>query len=320
MRNIVYFKICNDENEYRKMHPYKTKKCKWINYIMKQIYYYKMQIMKYYNIIEILNNDNKKTYVVNTTLENRRKVLLKIENKISQISYEDEDTKIIISKQIKQLINENASEKNIKRLNIILQKGIENKTIYKDFLNEIINSVIKLKKEIPEEQSIYILLNSNNIYYINLINKIISDYKMINIVTQHIELFKNFEERAEENLEPISILNNKRKSISKAKYIINIDYSYEELMEYSINRTAIIFNVSNTSLKKLVGFEGIVINNIKIKQKGKEFDLEDEYETDKSHRNEVLENIEKCRYELEGNNGEIEFKELFRLDKTEKKV
>ena len=317
---IVYFKICNDKKEYKNMHPYKAKRCKWINYIMKQIYYYKMKVMQYYNITELLNQGNKKTYIVHSNLEKSRKVLLKIENKISQILYEDRNAKIIISKQIKQLINENTSEKNIKSLKIILQKDIENKVIYKDFINEIIKSIIKLKGEIPEEQSIYILLNSNNIYYINLINKIVSDYKMINIVTQHIELFKKLEERAEDNLEPLSILNNKRKSISKAKYIVNIDYSYEELMEYSINRTAIIFNLSNASIKKVIGFEGAVINNINIKEKDKEFDLVDEYTVDKSYEDEVLETIEKHKYELEGNNGTIEFKELFRLDKTKKKV
>ena len=191
-----------------------------------------------------------------------------------------------------------------------MENSKENKIIYKDFLNEILKSIIKLKKEIPEEQSIYILLNSNNSYYIDLINKMIADYKMINIVTQNVESFKIFEENAEEKLEPVSILNNKRKSIARAKYIINFDYNYEEIIGYYINRTAVIFNTSNNSIKNLSNFDGIIINNIKINKKEKEFDIEDEYIIDKLYGNDISEDIKAYKYTLEGNNGKIEFKDI----------
>lgn len=310
MQNIVYFKICNDENEYKGIHPYKAKKYKFLNYIMEHIYYCKIKISAQWNVIDVIKENNKKIYIIYSTLANKQKVLCKIENKISQILHENKNTQVIISKQIKNLINENKDEKNIKRLNRILENSKENKIIYKDFLNEIMKSIIKLKKEIPEEQSIYILLNSNNSYYIDLINKMIADYKMINIVTQNVERFKIFEENAEEKLEPVSILNNKRKSIARAKYIINFDYNYEEIIGYYINRTAVIFNISNNSIKNLSNFDGIIINNIKINKKEKEFDIEDEYIIDKLYGNDISEDIKAYKYTLEGNNGKIEFKDI----------
>ena len=155
MQNIVYFKICNDENEYKGIHPYKAKKYKFL----KHIYYCKIKILSQWNVIDVIKENNKKIYIIYSTLANKQKVLCKIENKISQILHENKNTQVIISKQIKNLINENKDEKNIKRLNRILENSKENKIIYKDFLNEILKSIIKLKKEIPEEQSIYILLN-----------------------------------------------------------------------------------------------------------------------------------------------------------------
>lgn len=309
MQNIVYFKVCNNENEYKRIHPYKEKKCKLFNNIMKQIYNHKMKIMAKCNFIEILTEHNKKIYIMHSTLQDKQKVLRKIENKISQILYEDKNARIIISKQIKRLIKESKSKKSIRNLKIILDNSETSKVIYRDFFNELVKSIIKLKKEIPEEQSIYILLNSNNVYYINLINRIIPDYKMINIVTQHRELFKRLEEMAEENLEPISILNNKRKSIAKAKYIINFDYNCEEIANYCINRTAIIFNISNSNIKNLNVFDGTIINNLQIKSKD-EFDLKDEYTINKTHKKKILESIGNYEYIIEGNNGKIEFKEL----------
>ena len=68
---------------------------------------------------------------------------------------------------------------------------------------------------------------------------------MINIVTSNIKQFAGLEEEAEQNFEPISVLNNKRKSLRNAKYILNVDFSGEKIKEYSIDRTAVIFNIAN---------------------------------------------------------------------------
>lgn len=311
MKNIVYFKTCHDENEYKNMQPYKVTKCKLVNQIIEKIYHLKFKIMTKYNLIKAINyNDKEMYFIFCRELVNEEKLLHKINQKVKQIPHENINIKIILSKQIKQLISKNISLKNIDKLKNILQNSIEDKRIYMDFANEVAMSVIKFKKEVPEEQSIYILLNSNNIKYMNWINKIISNYKMINIITQNTEKFKAFESNAEAKMQPISILNNKRKSIAKAKYIINIDFNYEDIIAYYINRTAIIFNISNTKIKSLSNFDGIIINNINIEKSNREFDLKDEYIENNADRDEILEDIENYMYELEGNNGKIEINEL----------
>lgn len=306
MKQIVYFKICDNEGEYEKIRPYKITRYKFINSIIKKIYHYKFIMMSKYNMIERIMDNKKEILIIYKIPEkNEEKVLKNINNMIIKITYENKNIKVILSKQIKYLMKKCKNVHNIKKLYSILQDSINNKEIYIDFLNEIIKSITKLREETPEEQSIYILINSNNTKYRNLLEKIIPNYKMTNIVTQNIKEFKTFEKNAEENFEPVSVLNNKRKSIAKAQYIINIDFEEKDLINYCINRTAVIFNINNTKIKNLKNFDGIIINNINIKKENQEFDLRDEYIGSETQVKFILEEIENHKYELIGNNGKI---------------
>lgn len=306
MKEIVYFKICDNEDEYEKIRPYKITRYKFINSIIKKIYHYKFIMMSKYNMIERIMDNKKEILIIYKIPEkNEEKVLKNINNMIIKITYENKNIKVILSKQIKYLMKKCKNVHNIKKLYSILQDSINNKEIYRDFLNEIIKSITKLREETPEEQSIYILINSNNTKYRNLLEKIIPNYKMTNIVTQNIKEFKTFEKNAEENFEPVSVLNNKRKSIAKAQYIINIDFEEKDLINYCINRTAVIFNINNTKIKNLKNFDGIIINNINIKKENQEFDLKDEYIGSETQVKFILEEIENHKYELIGNNGKI---------------
>ena len=131
---------------------------------------------------------------------------------------------------------------------------------------------------------------------------------MINIVTSNIKQFAGLEGEAEQNFEPISVLNNKRKSLRNAKYILNVDFSGEKIKEYSIDRTAIIFNIADTKIDKLMYFDGNIINNVKLIDNG-EFELQDEYNIQRAKWAEaVREKIEKNEYELIGNRGNVEIK------------
>lgn len=306
MKEIVYFKICDNEGEYEKIRPYKITRYKFINSIIKKIYHCKFIMMSKYNMIERIMDNKKEILIIYKIPEkNEEKVLKNINNMIIKITYENKNIKVILSKQIKYLMKKCKNVHNIKKLYSILQDSINNKEIYIDFLNEIIKSITKLREETPEEQSIYILINSNNTKYRNLLEKIIPNYKMTNIVTQNIKEFKTFEKNAEENFEPVSVLNNKRKSIAKAQYIINIDFEEKDLINYCINRTAVIFNINNTKIKNLKNFDGIIINNINIKKENQEFDLKDEYIGSETQMKFILEEIENHKYELIGNNGKI---------------
>lgn len=310
MREIVYFKICDNEEKYKKIRQCKITKYKLFNSILKHIYHYKFIIMSKFNMMQRIIDNKKQIYIIYQIPQiNEEKVLKNINNMIVKMTYKNKNVRIILSKQIKSLIKEKNMQ-NTKELYNILQNSIDSKVIYKDFLNETVTSIIKLRKETPEEQSIYVLLNSDNFNYINLLNKMIPNYKMSNIVTQNINKFKEYEKKAEEKFELVSVLNNKKKSITRAKYIINIDFEEKDLINYCINRTAIIFNISNTKIENLKNFDGIIINNINIDKSDGEFTLKDEYIENKLYTEEILKSIKNYNYELEGNNGKIQFKEI----------
>lgn len=123
----------------------------------------------------------------------------------------------------------------------IIKENENSKAIYCTFIIEILNNIIKIKNEQAEEQSIYVL--TNNEVDAKLLENFKKQYKMIYIVTENIEKLKKLEDRAEENLEMLAVLNNKRKSLARAKYIINFDFNRENINQYNINRTAVLLNL-----------------------------------------------------------------------------
>ncbi len=123
----------------------------------------------------------------------------------------------------------------------VIKENENSKAIYCTFIIEILNNIIKIKNEQAEEQSIYVL--TNNEVDAKLLENFKKQYKMIYIVTENIEKLKRLEGRAEENLEMLAVLNNKRKSLARAKYIINFDFNRENINQYNINRTAVLLNL-----------------------------------------------------------------------------
>lgn len=123
----------------------------------------------------------------------------------------------------------------------VIKVNENSKAIYCTFIIEILNNIIKIKNEQAEEQSIYVL--TNNEVDAKLLENFKKQYKMIYIVTENIEKLKKLEDRAEENLEMLAVLNNKRKSLARAKYIINFDFNGENINQYNINRTAVLLNL-----------------------------------------------------------------------------
>ena len=253
---------------------------------------------KMLNLIYV--NKDKRNYKI--------KIIKKLKRKLKKIR----DKNVIFSKEIKNILSEN---------NMFNR---ESKLIYKENIIPIINNVILQKGNNPNEENIYVLIKTNNMTNNQKILSMISTYRTVNIITPIIKNFIKLEQRLEEESELISVSNNKRKSLLKAEYILNIDFTEEDIAQYSINRKSIIFNVSNNEIAHIRGFDGIIINNIEIDSlKNERFDLQDEYEKNKEL---IINRIEKSMYKLVGKNGYIARSELLslqtnlRLDKIAKKV
>lgn len=248
------------------------------------------------------------------------KIVKKLE-KIEEIEKAEKNKKIKEVDKIKEIEKiKGASEQNLEEkklkihtfdINNLVNEIEQSKNIYCENLIEILNNIMKDGKKETKEQSVYILLEqSSNLNNIK-IKEMLNQYKIVYIITDNVNQYRKIEQFAEEEAEMLIILNNRKKSLSKAKYIINYDFRQENIEKFNINRTATILNVAQNKIKIYQGFQGIVINNIRLKsEKDEKFPIEYEIEKNREKVNEKIKNEE---YYLIGENGEINKEEIIKL-------
>ena len=217
--------------------------------------------------------------------------------------------------KIKRISEQNLEEKKLKihtfDINNLVNEIEQSKNIYSENSIEILNNIMKDGKKETKEQSVYILLEqSSNLNNIK-IKEMLNQYKIVYIITDNVKQYRKIEQFADEEAEMLIILNNRKKSLSKAKYIINYDFRQENIEKFNINRTATILNVAQNKIKIYQGFQGIVINNIRLKsEKDEKFPIEYEIEKNREKVNKKIKNEE---YYLIGENGEINKEEIIKL-------
>lgn len=247
--------------------------------------------------------DNKKIYLI-PNIE-KEKIYKKLRRKIEKEKTNTQNVEIILSKKMKKY------KENFEGIKIV-----EGRKVFANSLEDILQKVIG---ENPLElQDVYILANRYEEKNINIIKKISTKVKSINIITNEVSKYRILEEMMQEQGIVICVMNNKRKSLKKAKIIINLDFLKENINEYSIFRNAMLINLIKEKVTNLKGFEGMIIQNIEIelndneKEWIKQNSLENfsKIEIYESLINTKLNKIEVKIDKLYGNNGEINEKEL----------
>lgn len=260
-----------------------------------------IKLIKVFNIIVIQNIKNDE-YIYRVPRISNLKRLRKILNK-------SKAKKIILSKELKKYSKELGIEENNKIPKYLIYNILK-------YIENIINTQIEL-------QSIYFLTNVYNSENIQTISNLAENIKSVNVITNKLKEYNRLEKKLYDTGNLIAITNNKRKSLRKANFIINLDLTNEELGSYNINRNSIIINCANEKITKLSCFEGIIINNIQIKGEDNEFGNSFDYIDiltnhilkgniyDKSIN--MVKNIQITN--LIGNNGIINKKEILNMKK-----
>lgn len=272
-----------------------------------------IKLIKVFNIITVKKIDELH-YLYIIPKVNDIKIIKKIINKKS------EET-IILSKSLKKY------EKEI-NLN---KKDTTMRFLVCDILEYITN---KLNIRI-ELQNIYILANEYNKNNIEIIKYLCNKVKTINIVTSNISKYSKLEDELynEEGL-LITVTNNKNKGLKRANFIINLDFSNEDIASYNINMNSIIINCTNNKIDALRYFQGIIINDICIdleeaeenKFLYEEFDKREIYNSFQNENRKYIETISKIKQDkvqilsLIGISGNIETKELVNMQKNLDKI
>lgn len=219
--------------------------------------------------------------------------------------------KVVISKNIQ----------NIKEYTELIKKSeleiIDGKWLYKILTPEILEYILNKENIRSEETNLYILINDLTEIALQTIKRLANTYKSINIITNHIEKFKKIEETMAKELGiAMTVMNNKKKGLAKAKMILNFDFPKELLNKYNIYEKAIIVNLQGNIKIAKKRFEGIVINDYEIEiVNPQEYHLEDK-------KYKIKELYEACFYKSQPYNNIVEkikkdkvkIKELYSLN------
>lgn len=243
-------------------------------------------IFRLFNIIKLQNN----VIILplsNESLENKDRNRNKrreerLAKKLVRVLNKTNSKKLILSKKIKE-------QEMI--VNYLYTHGydISDDTWLFEILSERVLDYIVDKKELNKQEiQLSILVNDVGEFEIEIIKKLLNKYKKVNIVTNHLEKFKNIENKIlEDDGIAIAITNNKRKSLAKSDLILNIDFPTELLNKYNIYEDAIIINIKSKTKINKKRFNGLNINDYEIDfessdemfiQKNEKFSNKDIYE------------------------------------------
>ena len=249
------------------------------------------------NIIE-LPNDLDKLYSKFKNNKISELYVKKIVNKLKKIL---KNNGTILSKKLKK--NKSFIEK-LEKENIKIYDG---KWLYGYILKEIMEYILSEKREIKENTEVSFLVNFFDDVSVENIKIFAKQYKRVNIVTNHIEKLKKIEEDLyNENGIVITTSNNKRKSLANSKFIINIDFPNELINRYNICESAIIVNLEDRIKINKKRFNGIIINDYKIKFNN-DTEIEDDYCKKEVFESNILKKdfFNNIRKEIEDNNVKI---------------
>ena len=241
---------------------------------------------EFFHIVK-LENDMITLPITETSLD--EKTAYKLAMKTKNILAKTNSKKLVLSKQVKK------QETYVNYLCSYHYEIVGGKWLFQMLLFDVLEYIIKKLKIKEEEIKIGILVNDISDLAIYAIEKLVIKYKYVKIVTNHIDRFKNMEEKiSEEQGIFINVGNNKRKILSKTNILLNLDFPTELINRYTINSTATIVNFKGNVKIKNKRFNGLNINDYEIDWKTnphfEKFDAKDIYEATQ-HKNQPIEEI-----------------------------
>ena len=248
------------------------------------------KIAEWLHIVK-LDNDTIILPITKTSLD--EKTAYKLAIKTKTILDKTNSKKLVLSKQVKQ------QQAYVNYLYSYNYEIVDGRWLFQMFLFDVLEYVIKRLK-IKEEIKIGILVNDISDLAIYAIEQLVTKYKYVKIVTNHIDRFKNIEEKiSEEQGIFINVGNNKRKILSKTNIILNLDFPTELINRYVINNTATIINFKGNVKIKNKRFNGLNINDYEIDWKTnpylEDFEAKDVYEAMQYKNQPIQETLKKLK-------------------------
>ena len=132
-------------------------------------------------------------------------------------------------------------------------------------IKDILEYILKQQGEKTELEDLYFCMKEPKQIYIDNISYLGEYFRNVHVITPNITKFQKIIEKIEEKENiVVTISNNKKKSLKKAKWIINFDFEDDEIKKYSIYRRAVIITMEPNYDYDSLGFEGIQIKKVDI--------------------------------------------------------
>lgn len=211
---------------------------------------------KIFKRVEFSNNRITINMNVHKVKINKR---IKTAKKVLKILNNHKCKKVIISKDLK---------KNDEFVNAIYSsniKIIDGRTLFKMYILDIVDLLVKQLNKDKRECKIAILSNDYNQFTERVIKELALQCKFINVITYNIQKFETLEEKLKEEGVIISISNNKRRSLLKSEIILNLDFPNDVLNKYSIFDKALIVNFEDKIKINKKRFSGRIFNGYELK-------------------------------------------------------
>lgn len=194
-------------------------------------------------------NENSTLLLLNSVITSEKR-LLKLVKYLEKI----EAKYIVLSNDLKELSLKIRS----RDFSILAGKVLMNKMILK-----ILEHIAKCQSKELALSDVYVTVN--NVINEGVIIDLAKKCKSINIVTSKIKKIRRLEQKLENQENVIySIANNTKKSLKRAELIVNLDCDSSFFEKYTINRKAIIVNLSNEELHIKGKTQGAIIEDITI--------------------------------------------------------
>ncbi len=212
-----------------------------------------------------------------------------IQKRLVKKIYKQKIDAIVFSKELEGKFKDDICEM-LKLDDNINVKMINGKKLMEYMEFDIMKYILEKQKHSMRQEDIYIIFKRDNSLNLNFLVRFIENFRMTNIVTNDIARLKNVQDNLLDNENIlISVSNNKKKALRRAKYVLNVNLTTEELAKYNINRNAVIINIRENVKYSNPGFEGVNVNYFDIKvpdefdekfeQMGNNFDLVKLYES-----------------------------------------
>lgn len=207
-----------------------------------------------------VNKNKQKQINEKTQIKPTEKMQVKLAQKTNKFLQKTNSNKIVLSKEIKQL------DDFVNNLYSFGYNIVDGKLLFEALSCQVLDYITSNKNIKKEETKIAVLVNDLSDYTLQNIKKLSTEYKTLNIVTNHLEKFKKVEDLIyNENGLMITVNNNKKKSLVQANLVLNIDFPQELINKYNINDEAIIVNILEKIKINKKRFNGLIVNDYEIK-------------------------------------------------------